>query len=228
MASSEASTGQAPTAPADRGHDQRPRRERRLLFEISGVVPLAVYTLVHVGTYASVLFGRENFDAAGPGSLAQGALELLLVWLPLAYHGGYGLVLSLRRVDGDAEERQTTLILRATGVLAFAFVVTHALWLRLPLWRGERDPGDVLQMLAAGLSSTLSGVPVVAALHVLGILALAAHLGYGLERFLVDFGVLTARRARFISFLLAGALCFAATTTIVELSTGSALPTFVR
>jgi succinate dehydrogenase/fumarate reductase cytochrome b subunit len=228
MASSEASSGPAPATPADDDQPQGQRRERRLLFELTGVVPLAVYVVVHVGSYATVLFGRERFGGPQPGSLIQLTLELLLVWLPLGFHGGYGLALSVRRVAGDVEERRTTLILRGTGVLAFAFIALHALWLRLPLWRGERRPDDALQMLAAGLSSTQNGVPLIAALHVLGSLALAAHLGYGLERFLVDYGVLEPRRARFTSFLLATALCLVATATIVELATGAALPSFLR
>lgn len=208
--------------------ERSPRRERRLLFELSGVVPLGVYAAVHVGTYARALFGREHFGAADPRSWLQVGLELVLVWVPLAFHGGYGLALSLRRVHGDSGERRTTLILRGTGVLAFAFIVAHTLWLRLPLWRGERAPEDTLQMLAAGLSSTLNGVPVAAAVHVLGILALAAHLGYGLDRFLVDYGVLAPRNARLTSSLLSTTLFLVATATIVELATGSALPVFVR
>jgi succinate dehydrogenase/fumarate reductase cytochrome b subunit len=203
-----------------------PRQRNPLWFELSGVVPLAVYTWVHIGSYATVLFGYARFGVPEPGSFWAGALELVLIWLPLLLHGGYGLVLSVSRLEKDVEQRQQTLILRATGALSFAFIVGHALWLRLPLWRGERVATDALYLLASGLSSTVHGVPVAAALHLLGALCVTSHLGLGLARFLRDYGILAPRWAQNSAFLTAAALFFTAAATVVHFATGAALPGF--
>jgi hypothetical protein len=205
-----------------------PRERQPLWFGLSGVVPLAVYTWVHVGSYATALFGRERFGVPAPGGFWASAVELFLVWLPLSLHGGYGLVLGFRRLAKDAAERDTTRVLRATGALSFAFIVGHALWLRLPLWRGERAPDDALMMLASGLGATVRGVPLAAAVHLFGVLCVASHLGLGLERFLRDRGILTPRWAQHSAFLTAAALFLTAAATVVHFATGSALPSFPR
>lgn len=204
------------------------RRQRHPLFELCGVVPLGVYALVHASTYATLLFGHDPNGRPASASFTVTVLEWLLVWLPLGFHGGYGLVLSFQRLAPDAEQRQRTLLLRASGIASLAFIVGHALWLKLPLWRGERLPSDTLQMLASGLGATTSGVPITAALHVLGVATVAAHLGFGLERFLDDYGILGARRARGAATLVATTLFVIATATVVHLAAGSALPNFLH
>lgn len=205
---------------------ERPRF--RIWFELSGVVPLAVYALVHVGSYAGVLFGRSTFGVAPARQAAWLALELALVWLPLSFHAGYGLYLLSTPLDREPSERLRKLLSRASGCLALAFVLGHALWLKLPLWRGERAPEDLAQALASGLSSTVSGIPWVAILHLAGLGAVALHLGLGLGSFVETWGLLARRPARRAARVLSLAFFLVGSATLIELATGSALPQFVR
>lgn len=204
---------------------ERPRL--RIWFELSGVVPLAVYTVVHVGSYAGALFGRVTFGVspATPGWLA---LEVALVWLPLLFHVGYGLRLLKTPLDSERSERQRGYLLRASGLIALPFVLGHGLWLKLPLWRGTRAPEDVAQMLASRLSATMSGVPLSAAVHFIGLAAVALHLGLGLGAFAEKWGLLARTPARRAAGLLSLLLFLVGSATVVELATGSALPHFVR
>ena len=205
---------------------ERPRL--RIWFELSGVVPLAVYTLVHVGSYAGALFGRTTFGVASPARPLWLALEIALVWLPLLFHTGYGLRLLSAPLEPEPLERQRGFLLRASGCVALPLLLAHAWWLKMPLWRGTRAPEDLAQMLAAGLSTTVHGLPLSAALHFVGLAALALHLGLGLGSFAEKWGLLTRIPARRAAGLLSLLLFLVGSATVVELATGSALPHFVR
>jgi hypothetical protein len=83
-------------------------------------------------------------------------------------------------------------------------------------------------MLAAGLSSTVSGFPLSAALHCLGLGAVALHLALGLAAFAEKWGLLTRAPARRAANLLSLTLFLVGGATVIELATGSILPRFVR
>jgi succinate dehydrogenase/fumarate reductase cytochrome b subunit len=199
----------------------------RTLFELSGVVPLTLYALIHVASYAAALFGAREFGTSGGGAGAV-ILEVLLIWLPLLFHSGYALWRAKAPLPTEASDRRRLLGAHLSGGATLAFLLGHTLWLRLPLWRGERAPEDVRQMLAAGLSATSAGVPVIAALHLVGIAAIAAHIDGGLRRFADHFGLLRERAARRVARTLSLTLFAVGAVTVVHFATGSALPSFVR
>jgi len=193
-------------------------------FELTSVVPLAGFALVHVGTYARVLFGAEELGARRSPSVLAMLAEALLVWLPFAFHVGFAPSVWARRRRDAARapsERATLALHRGAGVLLAAFLLDHFLRFRLPILRGERYPAESLQMLAAELSRTTFGVPLVASLHALGVLALAFHLGIGLYR-------IAGRYPRFVAGRAALAVCVGiavataafGTLTVIELAAG--------
>lgn len=199
----------------------------RKWFELTSVVPLGVYVLVHLGSYLRALFGATEFGA-GSGSGFELALEIVLVWLPLGFHALYGAWLTPRPIAASGLERNRTLLLRASGIALLAFLAYHSYWLRRPHLRGERSPADVANALAAGLSATEWGIPIVAIVHLLGLGALCVHLAAGLARSLVNFGLAGAARAQLVARALSITLFCLSSATVVELATGSALPNFVR
>lgn len=205
---------------------ERPRL--RILFELSGVVPLSVYALVHIGSYASALFGATRFGVEASTEPLWLAFEIALVWLPLLFHAAYGLALLTTPLESERSERQRGLLLRASGCIALPFILGHSLWLRVPLWRGTRAPEDVAQMLAAGLSTTLYGLPLSAALHFVGLAAVTLHLGLGLGAFSEKWGLLARGPARRTANLFSLALFLVGSATVFELATGSVLPYFAR
>lgn len=154
-------------------------------FELSSVVPLGAFLLLHVGRYATVLLGAEEVGGRGAPSAAELGLEALLVWLPLAFHGLYGLVVWRRRAaEPGAPPRSNGLLVlhRLTTVPLALFLIDHFVRFRVPILRGEAYPADSVQRLVAELSTTRAGVPWVAALGLAGVLAAAFHLGFGLYR----------------------------------------------
>jgi hypothetical protein len=115
------------------------------------------------------------------------------------------------------------LLLRVTAPLVLISLLAHVFWLRLPLWRGERAVEDITQLLAAELSSTTNGVPLVAALHVLGLGVMSVHLGAGLLRFLKRHSWFSERIATRSAVALAFTLFALGSSTVVSFATGSAV-----
>lgn len=199
----------------------------RKCFELSSVVPLTVYVLVHLSSYLGALFGATHFGA-GTGNGFELALEIALVWLPLAFHVAYGAWLLQTQLEPAGSERRRSLVLRASGVAALLFLVYHASWFRIPILRGERDPSDVANQLALHLSSTAWGVPVPAILHLLGLGAVSVHLAAGLARFIEHWRLASSARAELVARSVSIALFAVSSATVIELATGSALPNFMR
>jgi len=155
-------------------------------FELSSVVPLGAFVVIHLVEYARLLaatavVGARRFP---PPSLV--AVELVLVWVPLVFHVVFGAVVWRRRrkaPETNLPGGVGLLVLhRLSALVALAFVVHHVVRFRLPILRGQIYPADSAQRLVAELSATRAGMPLVAALELLGVLAVSYHFAYGLFR----------------------------------------------
>ena len=153
-------------------------------FELTSVVPLAGFALLHLGTYGRVLFGTTELGSRHAPSGWALAGEVLGIWLPLAFHAVFGFVVWARRAQRavEAPNGPWLFLHRLTGLAVGGFLVDHALRFRLPILTGERYPAESVQALARELSTTLNGFPLLAGVHLLGTLALSFHLGFGLRR----------------------------------------------
>lgn len=153
-------------------------------FEITSVVPLAGFALLHLASYARVAFGATELGSRHAPSSWALAGEVVGIWLPLAFHAIAGFVVWARRAPTAvaAPDRAWLLLQRLTGLVLGGFLVDHALRFRLPILTGDRYPAESVQALARELSTTLNGFPLLAGAHELGTLALSFHLGFGLWR----------------------------------------------
>jgi succinate dehydrogenase/fumarate reductase cytochrome b subunit len=198
-------------------------------FRASGVAPLGAFALLHVLVYSQVLLGQREFgdrDAAALSPLVLG-LELLLVVAPLAFHAGYGLALMARRPLAAAPGTLGVLdrVQRYSSLLVLVFIGDHYLRFRWPMVSGHAVPSDAYSLLVRELSSTVSGVPLVAALHLLGISALAFHLGYGIYRH--DFRTVrwlaTSTRRTALALTVGLLVLVPGSFAVIELATGKKL-----
>lgn len=150
-------------------------------FEVTSVVPLGAFVLIHALDYSRALFGAVEIGARRHPSAPALFAEALFVWLPLAGHALYSLVVWRRRRATGAGSA-SLLAHRIAGVLAGLFLADHFVRFRLPILVGTAHPSDSVTRLAAELSSTRGGVPWIAALHLAGTIAVAFHLALGLRR----------------------------------------------
>jgi succinate dehydrogenase/fumarate reductase cytochrome b subunit len=151
------------------------------VFEVTSVVPLGAFALIHAIDYGRVLASAEEIGARRHPSALALVAEALLVWLPLLGHAGWSFAVWPRRRKLE-QGSAAVLAHRIAGVVAGLFLVDHFARFRLPILRGLTHSADSVTRLAAELSSTRGGVPWVAALHLAGVVAVAFHLTFGLRR----------------------------------------------
>lgn len=127
------------------------------------------------------------------------AFELLFIWLPLAFHALYGVVLAFDRTEKDVESpypgTRFRAILRVSGLLSLLFIGWHS-W-EAPLARlfGHVPVDGMLDLVTAHLSTTVRGVPWRAIGYFLGLFVTILHFGYGLVSFVNRRGLADSDRS---------------------------------
>jgi len=186
--------------------EARSRSLPRRLHAISGLVPVGAFLAFHLYANSAALQGPDAYDAM-TRRLQQMPLaiflEVVLILLPLAFHGLYGLFLmaaGTRDADAGPGRRGLSAFQRATGVLLFVFILFHLWTTRLVQVRdhGSLDLFRVMQALYAS--------PALRVVYVAGLLAATAHLSAGLWSFADDWGLARTRAARLVVGILASAL----------------------
>ena len=169
----------------------------RRMHSLSGVVPLGLFLMEHIFTNSFALYGPERFDAQV--RLLHRlpflpAIELLLILLPLAYHGIYGLYVTLNgqlNVSRYGYGRNWAYVLqRLTGVITLAFVGWHFWALRLQ----SMLTGNVATF--EQVAAVFRGSPAVTTLYGLATVSAIYHFTNGLWGFAVDWGFAVGSRAQ--------------------------------
>jgi succinate dehydrogenase / fumarate reductase cytochrome b subunit len=179
----------------------------RRVFELTSVVPLSVWVVLHVVTYARVATRAPAFPGAEHRIPVLLLAEVVLVFLPLLYHAAYGgaLMLSGKRASSEPpSERALELTERATGVFLLVALTLHCYRFRLPVLLGHRYSEHAPQALFAELSRTSFGVPFVAALELGLVFAAAFHTAYGLYKLALRYAPRGAERERWFRLLATG------------------------
>ncbi|NBW88043.1 MAG: hypothetical protein EBR23_14750, partial [Planctomycetia bacterium] len=121
------------------------------LFSLSGLVPVGAFLVVHLLTNASVLAGPGTFQSRVDAIHSLGPLLVPIEWafifLPMIFHATVGFVIiagGLPNVGSYAYVGNVRYTLqRATGMIAFAFIIWHVIqlhWMGAPLGGGRFDP----------------------------------------------------------------------------------------
>lgn len=217
------------------GTGERSQFWLRRLHSASGVLPLGAFLVEHLWTNATALWGQRSFDSAVDRINALPGLVLLEVFgifLPLAFHAGYGLWLSRRGspnvVTYPFARNWGYVLQRLSGLVLLAFVLLHLWELRVQKWLFGLSAHSFYPTLAASLSSTRWGIPWRALFYLLGILAACAHFANGVFGFACTWGIVVSRRAQARSFVgasvLGAALFLLGAATVVHFATGPFWP----
>jgi succinate dehydrogenase / fumarate reductase cytochrome b subunit len=172
----------------------------RRLHSLSGIIPIGAYLIFHIMlANASVLGGPARFDAAveAIGALPPPillALEVLVIYLPLLFHGLYGFV----RVS-DAELANPLrndylgsylyTLQRITGVIAFFFIGWHVYTTRFQYYFADAHI-DYAMMRAIMID------PVKFSIFLVGTAASVFHFTNGIWTFAITWGLTVGRRAQ--------------------------------
>ncbi len=182
------------------------------LFSLAGIIPVGAFLVVHLLTNASVLGGAESFQSRVDLIHSLGPLlipaEVAFIFLPMLFHAAIGFVIianGLPNVGSYPYAGNVRYTLqRATGMIAFVFIVWHVIqlhWLGAPLGGGQFDPHHATSTAAAALRPAW-----VTALYAIGMLSAVFHFANGLWSIGITWGIWTSpaamRRANVLSIVV--------------------------
>ena len=168
----------------------------RRLHSLTGIVPIGLYVLFHLGVNSFAAGGPESYDRMAefleslPYLLA---IEIPFIWLPILYHAGYGIYI---HATGPAEslpvrvpEQLAVLAPALVRIVTLVFIGWHFWQTRL----ANYVYGRVIefQMMVDILSD-----PRWLVFYVVGLIAVSYHLANGLRSFLLTWGAVVGERAR--------------------------------
>jgi len=203
--------GGVPPLRAGEGHSFFWRR----LHSLTGIIPIGVFLIEHffsnvVATLGPAAYTRQVAFLAGLPFVE--VLELVGIWIPLAYHSLYGFYIWYRGEAnvGDYPWMRNWMYSaqRWTGGIAFFYMGYHVWHLRFAGERILNNPAAAFAKVQLEFQN-----PWIVAFYVLGILAASWHFAYGLYLFCAKWGIISGERAqrRFGYVCLAIALAFAIT-----------------
>lgn len=174
----------------------------RKLHSLLGVIPLAFFLVEHM------LTNFEAFNAGKEGFTQQVLwlnelplvlfIEIFGIWLPLLYHGVYGLYIAFQanhNVNNYGYVRNHMFMWqRITGIMTLIFVVWHFSQTRLQVALGNIGHED----LAAQMFNIVAS-PLYLTLYIIGIVAASFHFSNGMWSFLVSWGITVGPRAQKVS-----------------------------
>jgi succinate dehydrogenase / fumarate reductase cytochrome b subunit len=165
----------------------------RKLHSISGIVPIGFFLLEHFWTNSAALVSPERFNQAA-GDLESSPwlifAEIFGIWLPILYHGGYGIYIWVKGKNNVSEYpwvgNWMYTMQRYTGLIAFVFIFWHVYTERF-LPRGNSTFAAVQIQLSH---------PLYFWFYVVGVTAASVHLGTGVWNFLCKWGLAATVRAQ--------------------------------
>lgn len=183
-----------PPIRAGQGHEFFWRR----LHSLSGIVPVGAFLIEHIlVSNATAINGPEAYanQVKFLGSLPLVILlESLFIWLPIVFHGGYGIYLWLRGKSNVAEYpwagNWMYTLQRYTGLIAFVYIGWHVYHTRFAGIDIHAHPGASFGKVQLELAVTWQFV-----FYVVGLLCACWHFCYGIFLFCAKWGIVSGQRA---------------------------------
>lgn len=174
----------------------------RKLHSLLGVIPVGFFLVEHLITnYNAYQGGHEGFLNAVEKLHELPLvffLELFFIWLPLLYHGVYGLYVAFQsnsNVSHYGYFRNAMFTLqRVTGVVTLIFVAWHFWETRMQIALGNVGQYEIGVQMHGIVSN-----PVFFWMYVVGIVAAVFHFSNGMWSFLVSWGITIGPRAQRVS-----------------------------
>jgi len=170
----------------------------RRLHSLSGIFPIGAFLVEHFFSNAFATNGAAAYNENVrflTGLPFVFFLELFVIWIPLAYHAGYGFYIWYRGDSNVGDYPWTGNWLyttqRWTGAIAFFYMGWH-------VWSMRFNGVHLLTNSAAAFWKVQNEFhhPWAVAFYFVGIIAASWHFGYGLWLFAAKWGFFTGEQAR--------------------------------
>jgi succinate dehydrogenase / fumarate reductase cytochrome b subunit len=180
---------------AGQGHEFFWRR----LHSLSGIIPVGAFLLEHIlVSNATAINGPTAYahQVRFLGSLPfVFFLELFGIWIPIAFHAGYGFYIWYRGqqnlINYPWLGNWMYALQRWTGGIAFAYIIWHTYTMRFSGIDLHDHPGASFGKVQLELFN-----PAYFAFYVIGLLSASWHFAYGIWLFAAKWGITIGERAR--------------------------------
>lgn len=176
----------------------------RRLHSLLGVIPVGFFLLEHLYTNYLATKGPQAFIEQVEwlwGISFLPVLEIFFIFLPLLYHGVYGLYIAFQakhNLERFGTFRNWMFVLqRITGVITLVFVTWHVWETRLQVALKDSTPVELTRDFATMMASDVTFV-----LYIIGVLAAVFHFSNGMWTFLITWGITVGKRAQQVSFAI--------------------------
>jgi len=171
----------------------------RRLHSLSGIVPVGAFLVEH--------FISNAFATNGPKAYADQVkfltglpfatwLEIFGIYIPILYHGLYGLYIWWRGNTNTSDYKYAAnwlyVVQRWTGIIAFAYIFWHVIEMRYTGVHLFGAPGAAF----GKVQDEFAEGALVKAAYAIGIIAASWHFAYGIFLFCAKWGIVTGERAR--------------------------------
>ena len=180
------------------------------LFSLAGLIPVGAYMVVHLLTNASVINGvsafQENVDRIHSLGKALWIVEWAFIFLPLMFHAAVGwLIISGAMPNTGSYAYASNIrytLQRATGIIAFVFIVLHVIQLHHFFGAPFKEIGDTkfgaqFDPTHAASSAAVALQPLwIKGLYLVGMLSAIYHFANGLWTQGITWGIWTSAKAQ--------------------------------
>jgi succinate dehydrogenase / fumarate reductase cytochrome b subunit len=173
----------------------------RRLHSLLGVIPVGFFLVEHLFSNYAATKGAQAFVEQVEwlwGIPFITVLEIFFIFLPLLYHGVYGLYIALQAKNNvgnfNTFRNWMFTLQRITGVATLIYVVWH-------VWETRVQVAlyDMTAPQLANLTHEILQNPVNLALYIIGLVAAVFHFSNGMWTFLITWGVTVGPRAQRVS-----------------------------
>lgn len=187
----------------------------RKLHSLLGVIPVGAFLCVHLFINSGAFGGREVFNARAEFMESLPFLlviESLFIFLPLLYHGIYGLFIAFQAKNNVGRfgflRNVNFMLQRVTGIFLLIWVTWHVWETRMQVALGYADNTQYFDIMKAIVAN-----PISLSLYVIGLLAATFHFANGLSTFLITWGITIGPRSQKI-FGYVSAILFLLVSTL--------------
>jgi len=189
----------------------------RRLHSLAGIIPIGVFLIEHLLTN-SLVFLKD-----GPAKFNEQVhwlhnlhyllwLEILFIFLPLAFHGCYGIVIAWQARLNPGRYRYADnwryTLQRVTAWIVVVFILVHLAHFRFAHWFGGQPyPGtpDPFALTQNGFLNLLLPVWVWGIVYMVGLAAAVFHFCNGIVTFCITWGIAVSVNSRKRMTVVAGA-----------------------
>ncbi|MFZ4506854.1 MAG: hypothetical protein ACOYON_04065 [Fimbriimonas sp.] len=170
---------------------------------ITGIIPVGFYMLQHLTLNTFTLAGPERFNGVIhffetlPSHILL-ALEVVAIWTPLVFHAVYGLFIvgrsqpnAFTQKYGWSQNRMYS-FQRWSGIFIFFFLIYHV----LSTTGAKYTQGAETILYDAWQTKLTDHGYIFFVVYLLGILASAYHLSYGVWNFAIRWGITISEEAQ--------------------------------